>query len=858
MFEQIGGMRPWPAVQSQRERSGPRPISGFGGQFSGSIPGEAANAGSFPYTPPSALLDPESQAARIAGLSQVLGIPEATAAWLITQELENPTALRQALGGRSRSFAKALEQRGAIPSAGDVSGVPLGEILAQTGEIREEPLNRALRALNARLYSEDSGTFVDEAGYQRDLDSGAIVDRATADPTERPINAADLSGAELAALLPESRAAEVLPYAVRALSPAEKQAAFQESGASRTRGGQRNAFAKEPRAGYSESTRDVYPGTTLKRELPGEWSKRGVSQVDPDGRYTWFTPGSVLGAGMEPSARSNVLPLLVAPASQERPDRIGVFQGPRVHIKSAGGFVPALGDARILDINPLAELSPAAAAALEARLGESFYTTMELDKSDTGGYAGRATNAPIPDPATGAGGFDPIYDPATSRAGTMANTRPMTVAEAVSRIATRNLAPISPVMVSQLRPGGNGAQVTVVPPTGEAFTKDVYPLGIPSADEKNLPDYERLLLQAQRQGSDFVDVRVGSAGRYGPGLYSDLDALVGVLAGEAFPDARARFQLQATASDLETRSPITVNDPYRPVAVERPVGNDWSLLINSAGRDDLVAGYQRGLLTRAGMEIPVDKNPLLALVGNLKDMAGVPVGDVPMAAAAPAAQRVARDGGLLERALQQAKIQANRGARGQLVPSDTGSGVFPPDTSRFERKNYEQNARATLAGVLGGRIPLAGTPVAGPQRVVSSVVNPNAWIDERPQIRTSEDSPAVQGAQAEQDPFSRAAGEAYELRRQAQQATPATVLAERANQAAIPGLEVPYSSRLYTPDPMDEVAQYMARQAVQRARARLDDQHGGLRVIGPDPTYQLQLPSQFMPRPNIAGRVIRR
>ncbi len=798
------------------------------------------------------------QAARITGLSQELGIPEATAAWLITQEAENPAALRQALGARSRGFAQALEQRGAIPSASDVAGAPLGEILAQAGEIREDPLNRALRALNSRLYGQDSGTFVDEAGYQRDLDSGAIVDRATADPTERPIDAAELSGAELAALLPESRAAEVLPYAVRALSPAEKQAAFQESGASRTRGGQRNALAKEPRVGYSESARDVYPGTTLMRDLPGEWRKRGASQVDPDGRYTWFTPGGVLGAGMEPSARSSVLPLLVAPASQERSDRIGTFQAPNVHIKSAGGFVPALGDARILDINPLAELSPAAAAALETRLGDSFHTAIEPDKSDTGGYAGRATNAPIPDPATGAGGFDPIYDPATSRGGTVASTRPMTVAEAVSRIATRNLAPISPVMINQLRPGGDGAQITVVPPTGEVFTRNVYPLGIPSADEKDLSDYDRLLLQAQRQGTDFVDARVGSAGRYGPGLYSDLDALVGVLAGEAFPDTRARFQLQATASDLGTRGPVTVNDPYRPMAVERPVGGDWSLLINSANRDDLVADYQRGLLARAGVELPAGRNPLLALVDNLKGLAGVPVGDAPMAAAAPAAQRVAQDGGLLERALQQAKIQANKGARGQLVPSETGSGVFPPDTSRFERKNYEQNARATLAGVLGGRIPLADAPAARPYRVVSSSVNPNAWIDERPPVRRNEDSPAVQDAQAGQDPFSLAAGEVYEQRRRAQQATPATVLAERASQTAIPGLEVPYSSRLYTPDPVDEVAQYMARQAVERARARLDNQYGGLRVIGPDPVYQQPLPSQFMPRPSIAGRAIRR
>jgi len=839
MFEQIGSMRSWPTPESRRNRSGPRPISGFGGQFSGAMPDEATAAA--------------LQAARIAGLSQELGIPEATAAWIITQEAENPAALRQAMGARSRGFAQALEQRGAIPSAGDVAGAPLGEILAQAGEIREDPLNRALRALNSRLYSEGSGTFVDEAGYQRDLDSGAIVDRAAASPTERPIDAATLSASELAALMPASEAAENLPYAVRALSPAERQAAFQESGASRTRAGQRNALAKEPNTGYTESARDLYPGTTIRRSLPGG-RDRGPGRGGEEDRYTWFTPGGVLGAGIEADASSATIPLVVAPASQERPGSVGRFQAPNIHLKSAGGFVPGLGDARILDINPLAQLSPAAAAALEARLGESFLTRMDPEKSETGGYAGRATNAPIPDPATGGGGFDPIYDPATSRGGTMAADRPMTVAEAVSRIATRNLAPISPVMLEQLAPGRTGAEVAVTPPVGEVFTKDAYPLGMPGPQEKNLSPYERLLLQAERQGTDFVDARIGSRGRYGPGLYSDMDALVGVLAGEAFPDARARFQLQATASDIATRAPVTVQDQYKPLAIERPVGTDWSLLINSANRDDLISRYQQQLLARAGMDLPAGSNPLLAMVDNLKGMAGVPVGDIPMAAASPAAQRVAQDGGLLERALQQAKIQANRGARGQLVPSDTGSGVFPPDTSRFERKNYEQNARATLAGVLSGRIPLADAPAPRPQRVVSSAINPNAWIDERPQVRRNEDSSVMQDGQ---DPFSRAAGEVYELRRRARQATPATVLAERASQAVIPGLEVPYSSRPYTPDPVDEVAQYMARQAAERARARLDGQYGGLRVVGPDPVYQQRLPSQFMPRPNIAGRASR-
>jgi hypothetical protein len=641
------------------------------------------------------------QAARIAGLSQVLGIPEATAAWIISQEAENPRALRQALGARNQNFARALQKRGAIPSAVDVASAPLGEILAGAGEVREDPLNRALRALNDGLSTQGAGTFVDEVGYQRDLESGAIVDRATASPTERPIDASELTASELAALLPESRAAKNLPYAVKTLSPAEKLARFQESGASRTRAGQRNALAKEPNTGYTESARDLYPGTTTRRSLPGGRDRTPGMGGEED-RYTWFTPGGVLGAGMEPDTSTATIPLVVAPASQERPGSVGRFQAPNVHLRSAGGFVPGLGDARILDINPLAQLSPAAAAALGARLGDSFYARMDPEKSETGGYAGRATNAPIPDPATGAGGFDPIYDPATSRGGTMTADRPMTVAEAVSRIATRNLAPISPVMLEQLIPAEGGARVVVTP-----TLKDVYPLGMPVGEESNMSPYERLLAQAERQGTNFVDARIGSKGRYGPGLYSDLDALVGVLAGEAFPDARARFELQTTASDIATRTPVTVQDKYKPLAIERPVGANWSLLINSANRDDLIARYQQELLARAGLELPSGGNPLLALVDNIKGMAGVPVADVSMQAAAPASQRAARQSAVLEKALQQAKLRANSSVRGQLVPSETGAVVFAPDASAYERKTYEQNLRSVLTGILNGRIPAA-------------------------------------------------------------------------------------------------------------------------------------------------------
>jgi hypothetical protein len=799
MVYQIGGMRPWDDLADRRRAIGPRPISGFGGQFSGlmpqivaapprdlvgttampsplvirgdqaavapqepvqlSIPGpqttlaqtgrpvdwiqRAALSGArFAPAPEETVMASsvrpgfsggavpvaqgqielpldalQPKAARIAALAQELGLPEPTAAWLIDQDAQGPQAIRQAMGARNRQLAQVLQQRGTIPSARDAAGAPLGALIAQSGEVREDPLGRATRALNRRLFSDQGGTFMDEAGYERDLNSGAIVDRALASPTERPIDGAPLSADELAALVPGDARATQLPYAATALSPSETGAVFQESGASRTRGGRRNAFAKEPSIGFNENPQALYPGTFTRRS-------RFAGAADQDDRYAWFTPGSVMGAGMDPNPASATIPLLVAPRSQERGDQPGQFQAPSVYLRKQGGFVPALADARILDVNPLAQLSPAVADALAARLGYSFYAPGEPDKVVTGGYAGRATNAPIPDPATGGGGFDPIQDPAATGAGGAGGARPMTIAEAVAQISQRNLAPISPVMVDQLigdglievstpsvdgqramlrRDGGIGP----LPGTLTAAGLDrrpvrsgvnryleVYPLGMPSKAEEGLSPADVLRLRAQERGQDFVDARIGSRGRYGPGLYGDIDTLVGALAGEAFPDARAGFQVLNTASDLATKAPAATRDRFDPVILDRPIGDQWSLLVNTPSRDPLVTDYQNELLRRTGVGVTEEgKNPLLSLVGDIQSLAGVPVTDTALTPAAPAAQRVVAGTADPENALRLAKIRANQAARA----GSSDSGARP---NSFARRDYELNARAVLANAL--------------------------------------------------------------------------------------------------------------------------------------------------------------
>ena len=274
-------------------------------------------------------------------------------------------------------------------------------------------------------------------------------------------------------------------------------------------------------------------------------------------------------------------------------------------------------------------------------------------------------------------------------------------------------------------------------------------------------------------------------------------------------------------------------------------------------------------------------------------MAGAPVADVPMQAAAPAAQRATREPAALERALQQAKMRANSSVRSQLVPSDSGSVVFAPDASAFERKSYEESARATLAGILSGKIelpPSQPTQVqpAGPAQralflrqltqksvnedgsVTSTPVGNPAPFDGPPlikaarplgsgpaQVRPAPHSeaftnsarqswiPGLQDPSIEiEDPYSRETAEKYLLRQSALRSTPATVLASRESHGWIPGLQVPYTPTLFTPDPVDDVGREMARRAQIAEATRLADKYGGLRVVGPDPVYQPPLRPQ--------------
>jgi len=826
----------WDAPEQRRSRV-PTPISGA--VFGGVPPQPGTALGSFGGF---------MREQRIAALAQETGLPERTAEWLIEQESQGPKAIRRALGLRSQNFAKILEQEGVIPSAADAAGVPLGELIAQSGEIREDPLNRALRAANQRLYSQQGDTFLDEAGYERSLETGSIVDRGIADPAERPISAATLSADELAALMPDSPAAARLPYGARAMTQAETRDAFEGSGASRTRGGQRNPLAKEPNVGFKEKPREIYPGTTTLQN-PSSRS------ADPDERYAWFTPGSVLGGNLEPDPARAAIPLLIAPRSQERFDQIGQFRAPSVYLGPSEKFVPGLADARILDVNPLAQLSPRAAEALSAELGDDFYTMEEPDKVVTGGYAGRATNVPVPDPATGGGGFDPIYDPAAGTVSATSGRRPMTVAEAVTRIARRNLAPITPVMADQLvgdgqvevrtplvdggmallrRDGFIGEQPLIEAglarrPSrpGPASLIDVYPLGISPPEERGLSPAERLTLRAIDSGQRFADARIGSPGRYRPELYGELDTLVGLLAAEAFPNERARFQIHGTAYDPQTRAVNEVRDRFDPMVIERPVGKDWSLLVNSAGRDPLISRYQNQLLSASGMEATGDSNPLLSLVDNLKSLAGVPIPDRAITPASSAAQRVVPGGSELENALRLAKRKANQAARSGLVPAENGSTMFAPDTNAFTRRNYETSARAVLAGALDGRIPLAAAQQRSsgpiPPRDEPRQSPPNEfWKTWRPQSFENAPAPPQAG------PTAPRVGPEYKETIKtlvtkygfnpdevAQPGTSARRILRQSGQMSLPVSDL---GGQYTPSYIDEVAEYMARRAASMPR----------------------------------------
>lgn len=546
---------------------------------------------------------------------------------------------------------------------------------AERGEVRQDPFANALAQLNAQLAEKSAtgaGVYVDAMGNTRDADSGAVLSEDAFDPMGRPIAESELSLAEIAALAPNSPEARLLPYAAQQLSEAETQQVFDDSGASRTRGGKRNPFARSPRDISTEAA-------------------------------TFFTPGNVIGAGMEPNRANALIPLLIAPKNQEHSQKPGVMNVASVQVQGKTnlpggavdyGYRPGLADARILDVNPMAPVPVEVANALD------LWTRVPLDKTDTGSYGAGATNVPTPDPL--GGGFRPSQDPAASPGEGPDQTfrpelRPMTVAEAVQAIANRNVATVRAVRPQDLV---NGDQLLVGNPgKGTDRLVKVYPLQGPRSPEEELMSNAALIAARMQPTADdpVTDVRVGSRGRYRDSLYAELDALVGGLAqyGGTPEGLRGQTAFPGATAIQETRLPAQEGRSSRPFNREstgRAPVTDWGLLINapSASRDDTLRAYQAQLLKERGIESEYD-NPLFALLDNIKAYSGVPAGDVAIPAAGSAAARLQPGEVELENALRNAKAESRTAAR--MAPSWTDA-----------RRSAEQLARRSIEQTLKGRV----------------------------------------------------------------------------------------------------------------------------------------------------------
>lgn len=562
---------------------------------------------------------------------------------------------------------------------------------AERGEVRQDPFVNALAQLNAQLAEKSAtgaGVYVDAMGNTRDADSGAVLSEDAFDPMGRPVAESELSLAEIAALAPNSPEARLLPYAAQQLSEAETQQAFDDSGASRTRGGKRNPFARSP------------------RDLSVEAA-------------TFFTPGNVVGAGMEPNRADALIPLLIAPKNQEHSQKPGVMNvasvqvGGKTNLPGGAvdyGYRPGLADARILDVNPMAQVPIEVANALD------LWTQTPLDKTDTGSYGAGATNVPTPEPFSG--GFRPSQDPAAMPG----ELRPMTVAEAVQAIANRNVATVRAVRPQDLV---NGDQLRVGnPEQGTDRLVTVYPLQGPKSREEELLSNAALIAARMQATADdpVTDVRVDSRGRYRDSLYGELDALVSALAqyGASTEGLRGQPAFPGATAITESRLAAAEGQQSRPFnrgAIDRGPVQDWGLLINapSASRDDTLRAYQAQLLKERGIESQYG-NPLFALMDHLRSYAGVPGGDVAIPAAGSAAARLQPGEVELENALRNAKTESRASAR--LAPSWTS-----------ERKSAEQLARRAIEQTLKGRVApdalrTPGEPVQS-QFVRDSLALPN-------------------------------------------------------------------------------------------------------------------------------------
>ena len=496
--------------------------------------------------------------------------------------------------GLSRAVGRPISPETAV-LAREYLALPGGQPLAIADAVQLAEASGAIQSTRAQLDPRVAARMAEAGEIGRDQGLDVLLKAAQ----KGMIDPAKPVEAQIEALTPEEKAKLALLARVQGqieqLSAEDTGLAANALGLGRTVGGRRNSFRKEKRA--SEEA------TALR------------------------TPGSVLSQGLEFKQDDILLPVIVAPRNQQvwnSGKAAGApysdVRGPEMQVaqyytgeKSVFGrpiFAPSLRDARVLYVNPYAELPDAAVA----RLGLDLVPN-PVEKDISGGYDQEALNVPVPDVGQERYGLRPKNDPAFGVDSGVSYRNP-TLAEAINSLSLRYRTPIGTFTEDMLvGQGREYSDVLVGQPDREVFALGSKRL----PDGRPAPIAEYFAEPAEPGAPRVADVRVGSGQKRTPEFYSALDDLIDVLAGSAYGAPRA----------IQERS---TGDRYAPAAASPlPSEGQWGALMNLRSTDPTVAEYQRRLLAEAGF--PVDTraaNPLLGVVDLMEQLASAPPADTPV------------------------------------------------------------------------------------------------------------------------------------------------------------------------------------------------------------------------------------
>jgi len=734
----------------------------------------------------------EGRAMDEAQLQQRLA-DELTRQSLVAGESQRPDALFAAALGRPVSSETAALAQAYLTLPGNepltpAEAVALAEQSGATAAARG-PARRSSDPQLAQLAQivAQKGEIGPDQGLQQTL---IAANRGLIDPA-LPIEP------QLAALSPED-AAE-LALRARSLTQLEQLSAddtaltAQSLGAGRTIGGRRNPFRKE---------------------------KSGAAEA-----AVLRTPGNVLSAGLEFPQGDVLLPILVAPKSQQVWSEAADPMTPEMQVaqyyagKDEAGrsrFAPSLRDARVLYVNPYAELP----LPVVERLGLDP-VLVPVEKDVSGAYDQDALNVPIPDVGEAANVLPPKADPGY-RAAVNPVYRNPTFAEAVNALSLKYRTPIKDFTEDMLLNRGRYYADALVDRPDVA----VFALGNKRlSDGAPAPIAAYFEQPADPMAPPVASVRVGGGQKRSLEFYSAFDDLVDALAGGVYGRGPVAAEL-AGASRYKPAPASTLPGVVR-----------YGALMNLRSTDPLVADYQRRLLDEAGFPVTsAASNPLLGVVDLLEQLSAAPPSDAPL-------PQVARSAADAEPAV------APRGQSGAArllarakQPLLNAAAASRPTTDR-SRQGVERATAELLQRLLGGEAtaqprPEPSAPVAASRprerfrqplipgteaALLSSGYRPDPAdaLARYMAVRAPEapvQTPERVVQYVPEELYSRfwQAPAAAAPQAPLQQRTAAALRRQPERQLDL-GLQLPYSATGYTPDPVDALSSYMARQA--RAQA---------------------------------------